>query len=233
MTTYKILIVEDEILIADHIARYLRKMGHQVVGIAISFEEAKTLYHETHPDLALLDIRLNGPKTGIDFAHYLLQQFNPIPFIYLTSQLDRHSINLAKATMPGGYLTKPIQKESLYTTIEMLMHQHWGKQRTAQSLLQLNNGIQQFEVPIQEILYLQADHIYVRVHMEEEQYILQRGTLKELLKQLPTDQFIQTHRSFVINIRQVSHWDKEAIYVGEKALPVSRSRRKTVQMYLS
>lgn len=233
MKAYKILIVEDEILIADHIARYLSQKGHQVVGIAISYEEAKTLYHKTQPNLVLLDIRLNGPKTGIDFAYYLKQQANPIPFIYLTSQLDQRSINLAKTTLPGGYLTKPVQKESLYTTIEMLMYQHWVKQREAKSILQLNNGIQQFEVPVQEILYLQADHIYVRVHMADEHYILQRGTLKELLKQLPTDQFIQTHRSFVINIQQVSHWDKEAIYVGEKALPVSRSRRKTVQMYLS
>jgi DNA-binding response OmpR family regulator len=92
MKPNQILIVEDEILIADTIERYLTRQGYWVMGSAISCEEAETLYLRQTPDLALLDIRLSGSRTGIDFAHFIRKQARPAPFIYLTSQLDRRSI---------------------------------------------------------------------------------------------------------------------------------------------
>ena len=61
-----------------------------------------------------------------------------------------------------------------------------------------------------------------------ENYVIQRSSLKDLLGQLPPDQFIQTHRSFAINIKRVSHWDTEYIYFNDKEIPVSRNRRKEV-----
>ena len=82
MRSFNILIVEDEILIADTIKRYLLKQGHNVAGIAINFDEAKDLYLETKPDLALLDIRLSGNKSGIDVAEFLHQQNQKIPLMY-------------------------------------------------------------------------------------------------------------------------------------------------------
>lgn len=234
MTTYRILIVEDEVLISDMIARYLNKMGHEVIGQALSYEEATQLYTETKPDIALLDIRLNGAKTGIDVAQFIQEQTPPIPFIYLTSQLDSRSINQAKETFPEGYLSKPIQKESLYTTIEMAMHRSQQRlPKKKEPTIQLNNGIKPLEVPIKDILYLQADHIYVKIHIAGMRPVLQRCALKELLERLPAQQFVQTHRSFAINIKQVSHWDSQSIYLNDLVLPLSRSRRKTVHSYLA
>ncbi len=115
----RILIVEDEILIADNIRRYLTKKGYEVVGVAISYEEAVNLYLSKTPDIALVDIRLNGAKSGIDFAHFVEQQKDAKPFIYLTSQFDKKNVNKAKSTFPSAYLSKPVHKESLSIAIDL------------------------------------------------------------------------------------------------------------------
>ena len=108
MLRYRTLIVEDEIIIADTIKRYLQKQGHEVVGTAISYEEATEIYKKEQPDIALLDIRLSGSKTGIDVAHFIQEQNDATPFIFLSSQLDSRSINAAKQTYPSGYLLSVI-----------------------------------------------------------------------------------------------------------------------------
>lgn len=223
----QILLVEDEILIADTIKRYLLNRKYQVSGSAISYEEAERLYRREKPDLVLIDIRLNGPKTGIDFAHFLQKQSHTPPFIYLTSQLDQRNLSLAKETLPSGYLTKPIQKASLYTTIEIALHNH-QKQKRHSPKIDLSNGPRHYSVNIHDILYLQAEHIYVKVHFADQPPILHRGTLKELLDRLPEGNFIQTHRSFAINIKKVTYWDQANIYIGEQLIPVSRTRRKII-----
>lgn len=227
MKGFKILIVEDEVLIADNMGRYLTKKGHQVVGYAISYEEAETLYLQEDPDIVLLDIRLNGPKTGIDFAEFIQQQPNPKPFIFLTSQVDANNINNAKKTFPAGYLSKPIQKESLFACIEITMHKYEATQEEELTIA-LYDGTKNYVVSVKDILYLQVEHVYVQVHILGENYIIQRSPLKDLLEKLPPELFLQSHRSFAFNIKQISHWDTENIYIQDKAIPVSRSRRKEI-----
>ena len=227
MSSFSILIVEDEILIADTLARYLIKQGYQIVGMAISYEEAVALYQQHDPDIVLLDIRLNGPKTGIDFAYFLQQQATPPPFIYLTSQTDRRNIGLAKETFPAGYLSKPIQKESLVATIEIAMHNHGANQGPdSESSIRLSDGTTHYVIPIEEILYLQSDHVYVHVHSVGNPPLLQRGSLKELLDRFPEDLFVQTHRSYAVNIKHINRYDKQSVYINDQEVPVSRSRRK-------
>lgn len=227
MLTEKILIVEDEILIADNLSRYLSKKGHNVIGIAISYEEAVELYNTHKPDVALLDIRLNGERSGIDFAHYIKSQPNPCPFIFLTSQIDAENIEKAKKTFPAGYLSKPIQKESLYTTIEIAMHKQRAVNEEIKSI-PLYDGTQHHKVVINEILYLRAEHVYVQVYIDGEKNVVQRSPLKVLSDQLPPKQFVQTHRSYVVNLDRVTGWDAEQLFIGNHKIPLSRSRKKDI-----
>lgn len=231
MDNYRILLVEDEILIADTIERYLTKKGHHVIGKAISYKEGTELYLQHQPDLVLLDIRLNGPKTGIDVAHFIQDEPNSVPYIYLTSQLDARSINNAKETFPAGYLTKPIQKDSLYANIEIAMHNH-QKLIEEEPCINLFDGTKNYLIQIKDILYLQVDHIYVQVYTTFKKCIVLRSSLKELLEQLPDNQFIQTHRSYAINIEKVSNWNAQNVSIQNQIIPVSRARRKDVMSYL-
>jgi len=226
-SSYRILIVEDEILIADMLERYLVQAGHEVVGIAISYEEAIAILEQNPPDFSLLDIRLNGQKSGIDVAHFIRSHEKAHPFIYLTSQTDSTNLNLAKETFPSGYLSKPIQRESLLATLEIVMHRHLAQQEDQNSIT-LHDGTTKYMVSIEDILFLKAEHIYVQVQVGEDKQILQRSTLKDLADRLPGVQFIQTHRSFIVNLKHVSHWDSQNVYVQGQAIPISRSRRKTI-----
>jgi two-component system response regulator LytT len=226
-SNFRILIVEDEILIADNIKRYLTKKGYEVVGIAISYEEAEELFIKEKPDLALLDIKLSGPRTGIDFAHFINQQEHLIPFIFLTSQMDSRNINQAKETYPKGYLSKPIRKESLFATIEIVMHK-WNEEKNDLSNIRLFNGYEHIITPIQDILYIEAEHVYVKVHLANGEQILQRSSFKDLMDLLPDELFLQSHRSYAINFKLITRWDAQNIYVNEVAIPISRTRKKEV-----
>jgi DNA-binding LytR/AlgR family response regulator len=197
------------------------------VGKAISYEEAIQMYKATSPGLVLLDIRLNGPKTGIDVANFIRQQVYMAPFIFLTSQLDRKSLEEAKATFPAGYLSKPVQKESLYTTIEIGLYSYQAQEEEKETI-RLYNGKQYYQVPVEDILYLRADHNYVHIELANKKAVLQRSSMKEALDQLPDGQFVQTHRSYAVNLKKVSRWDAEYLYVKDDAIPISRGRRKDV-----
>ncbi|PHI19545.1 DNA-binding response regulator [Lewinellaceae bacterium SD302] len=226
---YKILIVEDEVLIADTIGRYLTRVGYQVAGPAISYEEAVELLESEKPDFALIDIRLNSHKTGIDFANYITKSSTPTPFIFLTSQTDRRFVELAKETRPAGYLTKPVRKESLLTTIEIALHNAVEDALQKVPRLTVSTGRKNLQVNTSSILYLEATHVYTKLLLHDGSEILQRKSLGAVLKSLPNDQFIQTHRGYAVNCQHVSHWDTERAYLGKAhSIPISRSRRKEV-----
>ena len=231
MNSTRILIVEDEILIADTLQRYLEKRGYHIVGNAISYEEAVDLYQQKQPDLCLVDIQLNGPKTGIDFGYFIQDQDAPVPFIFLTSQTDKRHINLAKDTFPAGYLSKPIQKASLFANIEIALHSHQSKKESTTKIT-IHNGTDKHIIPLKDILYIQSDHIYSVFHTKTKGRLHQRSSLSEISQQLPSPPFLQVHRSFIANLQHLSGWDNQQLHLEDISIPISRSRKKEIKAVL-
>jgi CheY-like chemotaxis protein len=114
---YSILIVEDEMIIAMEIAAVIRRMGHAVVGTAMTGEDAISLADLRSPDLVLMDIFLKGMMDGITAAEVIFQTYG-IPVIYLTANSDQNTLERAMLTKPFGYLTKPVNAQELHTAIE-------------------------------------------------------------------------------------------------------------------
>ncbi len=226
-----ILIVEDEVLIADGIERSLLAAGHRVVGQAISYREATALALEHYPDLALLDIRINSPESGIDVGAYLNGLPQPIPFIYLTSQSDAAHLARAKATAPLGYLVKPIQTESLLSSIEVALHNH-RRTRAPATLPWLPAGPEHPAVEADDIAYLKADHVYVEVHLRGGRVLHLRESLGVLQAKLP-DYFVQSHRSYVFDMRAVTRISVRGLHLRDAIIPVSRSRTQEVQHWMA
>ncbi len=81
---------------------------------------------------------------------------------------------------------------------------------------------------VKDILYVQAEHVYARIYCSNQQRILQRISLSSLLSQLPADQFLQVHRSYVVNLDSVDSWSVELLFVDGTKIPISRNRRKEV-----
>jgi len=119
----RILIVEDEGIIAQHISDRLEKNGYEVAGVAESSEEALARTAELRPDLILMDIHIKGALDGIETAAAIHRTFD-VPVIYLTAHSDRQIVDRAKISGAFAFLTKPIHHTNLATSIEMALHKH-------------------------------------------------------------------------------------------------------------
>lgn len=116
----RILIVEDEPLIAENISMYLNNHNYCVSAIAYDDDEAFKELKQNPPDAVLLDINLESPRDGVHIAEYI-NAYNKVPFIFLTSYSDKNILERAKKTNPAGYIVKPFNEQTLYTTIEVAL----------------------------------------------------------------------------------------------------------------
>lgn len=117
----KILVVEDEWIIANDLKDSLVEMGYRVTGIASSGEEAMASVEEEEPDLMLMDIVLKGKMSGIDAAR-VIRAHRKIPVIFLTAYDNQFMVDDAKKIDNSGYLLKPFKERELDIAIEMALH---------------------------------------------------------------------------------------------------------------
>ena len=132
MASARILVVEDEIIVAKDIQKTLRSVGYAVPTIASSGEEALQKAADTRPDLVLMDIRLKGDMDGVDTAQQIRARFD-IPVIYLTAYTDDKAVQRAKITEPYGYIVKPFAARELHASIQMAFNTHKGERKLSES----------------------------------------------------------------------------------------------------
>ena len=137
----KILIVEDESIVAMDLQQEVQKFGCEVVGLAESAEEALMAVEENRPDLALMDVRIEGSMDGIQTAR-LLRDVYRVPAIFLSSYSDELTISRAARGMPYGYLTKPFRSRELRAALRMALHRARmdAEQHSAQAAMEATVG---------------------------------------------------------------------------------------------
>lgn len=123
MNNERILIVEDEKIIAIDLQRRLERFGYSVVGMAGEGSEAVSLALELNPDIILMDIMLGGSMDGVEAAK-AIKKYKDIPFIFLTAYTDEKTLERAKEVQPYGYILKPFKERELYTTIDIALYKH-------------------------------------------------------------------------------------------------------------
>jgi PAS domain S-box-containing protein len=121
MASPKILIVEDENIVAKDLQKRLINLGYDIVGLASTGEEALKKAIATSPDLVLMDVRLKGEMSGIEAASTLRFQYG-IAIVYLSAYADNDTLKRASKTEPFGYILKPFEERELHTTIEMALY---------------------------------------------------------------------------------------------------------------
>lgn len=241
----KLLVVEDETILAQDIAQRLKHMGYEVVGIAPSAQKALELI-SAHPDIDLivLDIILKGEQDGIELAR-TINVLHGIPFIFLTSHADRHLVERAKSVRPYAYILKPFNDRQVNVAIELALV-NYSNNSTETTLLaqkkfrakenqvlQINDSLflkkdNHFErVLLEEILFLEAESNYTTLHTQCGRFVYSM-VLKRIEALLPSDFFLRVHRSFVININAVTGFEGNLLFVGPQKIPVSRSHREAV-----
>jgi DNA-binding LytR/AlgR family response regulator len=220
-----ILIVEDEILIQLTIKKYLEEYGYSVF-LATSFTEAITILEKEVIDLAILDIHIKGDKNGIDISNYLKNKSN-IPFLFLTAHMDADLISKAKENRPKAYLLKPIRQESLYASIEMILHEEKSDE------ILLKDGLQCHRVKLNDILYVKSDHVYLNVFLEnKKQPLVVRISLTTFKENYISEKFIQPHRSYLVNTLKIDGWNHKEILVNGHQIPISKKRKEEISKAL-
>lgn len=119
----RVLIVEDETLIAEELKERLERYGFCVIGAVDTGDEGIQIAISEVPDLVLMDIRLKGEKDGVQAATEIRRQVD-VPVVYLTAYSDRITLERAKHTNPYGYVLKPFHERELQVTLELAMHRH-------------------------------------------------------------------------------------------------------------
>jgi len=122
-TPAKILIVEDEAVIAAVLKSNLLQLGFLVAGCAATGQDAIDIAQTMHPDLVLMDIRLEGEMDGIEAARRIVAA-QDIPIVYLTAFADDETLTRAKESNPFGFLAKPFKDDDLKATVEIALLKH-------------------------------------------------------------------------------------------------------------
>lgn len=216
MEYIKILIVEDEILIADYLRDLLEENGCRHIDMAHTVVDALAKMGEQQPDIILMDINLEGNMEGLALS---TQKNEDASVIFITGQSDAKSIEKALAIGPESYLTKPIRKIELETILKIVVNKKKKK------YIFVKDGYNDVKLLLNDILYLKVDRNYLDIMMVNNHKVTVRNTLSEFCKELPAF-FKQTHRSVVVNSNYVNRISSDEVIVHDTVLPLSRNFKK-------
>jgi DNA-binding LytR/AlgR family response regulator len=225
----KILIVEDEPIIATDIEMTLEDLGYNVVGVEDNAAEAYAAIGKLQPDLVLLDINLEGDVDGVMLAQDINANFQ-IPFVYLTSNADNLTINRVKRTKPAGFILKPFNEKDLKSNIEIALFTGKEKDKKSTDYLQeffVKDGNSLVKLKVDNILFIKADDNYSRIYTVDKSYILS-STLKAIEEKLPANKFMRIHRSYVVNLDFIDKIKESTLYAGKHSLPIGRSYQEQI-----
>lgn len=173
----RLLVVEDEILVARDLQDRLREMGYDVPEVAATGAEALAMVEEFRPDLVLMDIRLRGDLDGVETAERLRGRF-AVPVVYLTAYADQVTVERAKVTEPFGYVLKPFQERELESTIAIALYKHQAERRLRKAHEELAAAHQSLARQVRE---LQGRDRLVQAQMKGFGYGEARGEVLEVI----------------------------------------------------
>jgi DNA-binding NarL/FixJ family response regulator len=149
MSEIRVLIIEDDPLIAIDIEQTLNNLNFCVSGTAYTVDDALLQLNNNTPDAVLMDINLDDYKDGIDIAEIINEKFQ-LPFIFLTSHADKQTLERAKKTKPAGYIIKPFDEKDLLAGLEIALYNYAQNQAAAQSQLLIHNINKHLTTPLSE-----------------------------------------------------------------------------------
>tara|TARA_R110002050_G_scaffold54057_2_gene122630 strand:+ start:2836 stop:3570 length:735 start_codon:yes stop_codon:yes gene_type:complete len=229
----KVLVVEDDPSIAESLSDILDLLGHEVLSVAESGEEAILQLCEEEPQIILLDIQLKGKMDGIEVAKLVKDKYN-IPFIFTTAFADPDTIQRAIQEGPFGYIVKPYGIKDITAAIEVAITNH----RLLSTIHKESNSAPML---VNDQLYIKVDGILTKVHQNEIDYVEAKGdyilirtkeqnhivysSLKKIQEKLNVDTFLQVHRSFIVNLNSIISIRESSLIINKKEIPISRTYR--------
>lgn len=224
----RIVIGEDEILIAEHLKDIVNSFKHNVVGVGHNKAKILEIIDKTKPDLVLLDIRMENKYDGIEIAEIISEKYG-IPFIFITAHSNKEILGKALPTKPSGYIIKPFKPMDVYTAIHIATDKF--RNNKADNYLLIKENYKQIKVLLYTILFIKSDDNYVEIHTNRKKYI-KRISLKTLQDNLEPNGFVRIHRSYLVNLHHINKVNATIVEVGDYKLPISRNYLKALKKAL-
>jgi DNA-binding LytR/AlgR family response regulator len=223
----KILILEDDFTSALALEAMLSDNGYTVVSCSTIKEKAIELYEREAPDLAMLDININGKPLGIELAE-IFQGIRAIPIIFMTAYKEKYFPD-AKFLYPAAFFSKPYNEQDLLTAIELsilkqeqLEQEKKASERTS-IWLKYNGALH--KILIENILSGEADNVYTSIKLKNQSrpLVLTIG-LSEFLRKYASDAFLQIHRSWFVNVQHITGYNTHEVTLTDgSTVPVSKT----------
>jgi two-component system, LytTR family, response regulator LytT len=209
----KILIVEDQVLIAHFLRDTLLKEGFANIEIAFKINQAIELVTNFEPEIILLDINVEGKDSGIIWAeNYVLNK----KIIFVTAQTERETMQKALKVQPVGYLTKPIKKIELIAAIEL------AKNNLKKEYIKVKDGYEEIKLYYKDILFAKSERNYIDIQTVSKKITL-RNTLDNIQMELDSDTFCRVHRSYIVNKEKISRKTSNSLHIDNYEIPISRN----------
>lgn len=234
---FKILLVEDELIIGTHIAQVLESCGHTVLEIIRKGEQVPGFISTNKPDVIVMDINLAGQLDGIETAK-IIAETAKIPVIFLTANIDDATFEKSKEAFPYAFIGKPFKPEELLRTIEMTMtrvqhsytiedntEEHKEKDASSFDSIFIRDKHKMVKVKMKDIYYIEAERNYSKVHTASKVYLLS-SPLKSIEAKIDSMVMQRVHRSFLINTTLIDEMDDSYVFINKKPIPVSKSFKK-------
>lgn len=234
MTKPTLFIVEDEPIIAAYMEQCLKDEGFECLGTADSYEDARFRIMQCRPDMLLLDINFGNGPDGVDLAHFINQQLNK-PFLFVTSNTDANTLERVKLTNPSGFVMKPFKKLDLVMQIKLAWHAY--QVRNSNTQVDFTNSVlsnahffikdkqKLVKLAYSDITYAEACDNYSILHTHHSKFIVSYS-LKHVEAKLPPGEFLRVHRTYLVNITQISQINpKSLVLIDGKEIPVSEAHR--------
>jgi DNA-binding NarL/FixJ family response regulator len=204
MSKLRILIVEDEPVIAENISMYLDNADFEVSGIAYDSMEANEQLQNNTPDAAILDVNLESEEDGIDIAGSINKNFQ-IPFLFLTSYSDKETLQRAKAVNPSGYIVKPFNERTLLASLEIAISNHAANINRQMPALAMDKINRRLLSPLSDREFEVIQLIYdgITNNQVAEKLFVSVNTVKSHLKNIYLKLDANTRYGVIVRLRQL------------------------------
>lgn len=234
---HKILIIEDQLLIAEDIAMQLESLDYEILGVATNRRETFELLNSAWPDLIIADVMLDG-ENGIEIVEEVLKA-QRVPVVYLTGNSETVTVKKAMKTHPAAFMVKPFKLSEFAINIDIAINNFQEQAEVkstkdkplVQDAIFIPDQLDFVRIKKQEIYMVEADGSYIKIYTLNKVHQLS-SNLKNFEVQLDDDSFLRISRKFLINTAHAEKIKGNTVYLGPyEALITKTMRHEMLQKF--
>lgn len=225
MEKTKILIIEDDPIIALSLSIFLAELKYNVVGTVNNAKEGWQKCLELQPDLVILDIHLYGEKKGYWVAQNIRRNNKNIKIIFVTAYNDNETVSELMKSSPDLYLTKPYSKEVLASNIQIALK----KEYINTNFIEIKDGNSVLKIDLNEVTFIKSDSNYLYINFINKPKIVIREKLSNLESVCMDNNFIRTHLRYIVNEKHIKAYKTDELIVNNEKIPISRTYKHLIK----